>query len=500
MSVGRAPLALLAGLLLGPPASADATPGLAFLEYLAGHGIDTVRDVAVDADGNLVATGGTASPDFPTTAGAYDTTFNGWHDVWIAKLDPAGNLLWSTFLGGPEYDRAYAIEIDSHGDVVVAGRAGSGFPTTAGVVQPAFGGDLHPNSLYGKQDGFVAKLSGDGHRLLFATYLGGPDDGILRDLALDAADEIYVGGGAREPHPLVPADALQPKLAGGSDGFLAKLSPDGRTLRYATYVGGEGDEVGQPSVRVDRSGRLHALFVTRSSHAPTTPGALRARPAGGDEFYLVRLSPDGRRLEVATYLGGSRNEAFETHNLALAPDGDFLVAATTSSPDFPVSPGAAQPRFGGGVTPYGGDGVIARVSADGTRLVAATYLGGTGDESLEGVALTAEGDVVATGATASPEAWCCGAGGAGRGHDALLVQLDGALSKLRFALRIGGARDDSARASALDGHGSVYFGGMSESLDLPVLGARPGRALGELDAFVGRARLAPPAAPASPAR
>ena len=74
----------------------DGSLSLAFSTYLGGPSGDTVRDIATDSQGNVYLTGGTASSKFPVTTGAYDTTFNGWHDVYVMKLDPTGNLIWST--------------------------------------------------------------------------------------------------------------------------------------------------------------------------------------------------------------------------------------------------------------------------------------------------------------------------------------------------------------------------------------------------------------------
>jgi hypothetical protein len=112
-------------------AAPDAAAALDFARYLGGAAEDTCRDVAFDAAGNLYAVGGTKSTNFVTTDG---TTLNsgangagsGAHDIWVAKFDPAGRLLWSTLIGGNGYDRAYAVEVNAAG-VTVAGRAGVGF-------------------------------------------------------------------------------------------------------------------------------------------------------------------------------------------------------------------------------------------------------------------------------------------------------------------------------------------------------------------------------------
>lgn len=502
LRVWAGPLLLAALAPLGCGASTDARleRAVPFLNALSGPEIDSLRDVAVDAEGNLYATGGTASPGFPVTDGAYDTTFNGWHDVWVMKLDPAGRIVWSTFLGGPQYDRAYALELAPNGDVVVAGRAGEGFPVTAHGAQPGFGGDLHPNELYGPQDGFIVRLSNDGARLLAGTFLGGPDEGMLRDVAVDGDGFVYVGGGAREPHPQVRPTALFPHLRGEMDGFLAKLLPDLSRVVYATYVGGSGEEVGQPSVRVDAKGRLHALFVTRSKDATTTPGVLQPQPAARDELYLVRLSPGGDALELATYFGGSGNEAFETHNLALAPNGDMVIAATSNSPDLPVPASAWQPRYAGGSGEFGGDGVVLRIAADGTRLVAGTYFGGSGNDGFEGVSVLPNDEVVVSGVSGSKERF---AGlrltPAESGDDGVILRLAKGLDRCLGGLRVGGAGIDTARASAVGGRGTIAVGGMSDSDALPTRGPFPTRALGHTDAWIARVLLDDALAPETPA-
>jgi hypothetical protein len=107
---------------------------LRFSTYFGGSGdVDQPRDIFVDTDGNIFISGGTNSQNLPTTPGAYDRTQNGSVDVFVAKFDATGQLTWCTYLGGPNYDRAYAIEVDNQGYVYLAGRAGPGFPVTPGA-------------------------------------------------------------------------------------------------------------------------------------------------------------------------------------------------------------------------------------------------------------------------------------------------------------------------------------------------------------------------------
>jgi hypothetical protein len=123
-------------------------PQLVFATYFGGSQEDTIRDIITDSQGNIYVTGGTASPNFPVTAGSYDTTFNGWHDVFVAKLDPNGHLLWCTFIGGENYDRAYAIEVDNLG--YIAGMTKSADWPTLNPYQAAHSGHW---------DGALAKFS-----------------------------------------------------------------------------------------------------------------------------------------------------------------------------------------------------------------------------------------------------------------------------------------------------------------------------------------------------
>ena len=111
--------------------------------------------------------------------------------MYVAKLDPQGNLVWSTFIGGPNYDRAYAVEVDAQGFVYVAGRAGDQFPVTAGVFQPNFNGspDILP---YGPQDGFLCKLRPNGSAIIWCSYFGTDDNKMIRDIDLDAQGNIYL--------------------------------------------------------------------------------------------------------------------------------------------------------------------------------------------------------------------------------------------------------------------------------------------------------------------
>jgi len=251
----RSMICTLAVLLLAGIASAFAGDlyNLAISTYFGGSGWEHARDIYVNGNGNIYVCGGTASHDFPTTEGAYDRTFNFGDtsgqecDAFICKFGPGGQLIWSTFLGGPGYDRAYGMEVDAQGYVYVAGRAGRGFPTTPGAFQPTFQG-YNGGGYGGYQNGFVAKLSPDGSQLVWASYVGVAQ--LCRDIAIDERGDVYLPLGNPNQGALPPsewfANAFQKTPNGGTDCGVIKVSSDGsgwpiKNAHQSTFAGGPGD-------------------------------------------------------------------------------------------------------------------------------------------------------------------------------------------------------------------------------------------------------------------
>ncbi len=339
-----------------------------------------MRDLATDAQGNIYAVGGTASNDFPTTPGAFDRTHddspNGTvkhYDVFVTKFDSTGKLIWSTLLGGPGYDRAYAVEVDAQGFVYIGGRAGVGFPVTPGAAQTTFqGGGVQ---LYGEEDGFVCKLRPDGSALVFCTYFGTTDYNIVRDIDIDGQGNVYLASSTTVSFPASAAyfnGSFQPTKKQGLDCVVAKLNASGSSFAWATYLGGSGDDGTQPSVRVDGQGDVWYVAGANSTNLPLQ-NAAQPQPGGGVDLYLAKLSPDGKQLLVGTYLGGSSTEGSETHNLAVnRVTGDVYIGSATGSSNLPTTSNALQPFAGGG-----GDAMIARYNSAGT-LLSLSYLGGPG--------------------------------------------------------------------------------------------------------------------------
>lgn len=469
-----------------PPPPSGASFNLTFstlLDGASGSGYEMVRDIAIDAQGNIYVTGGTTALDFPTTTGAYQTTSTtggsavgnqGPGDVFVTKMSPTGQIIWSTLLGGPNYDRAYAIRVGSDGSVYVAGRAGPGFPTTSGVIQPAFAGDNSPNAEYGQQDGFVAKLSSDGKNLLWSTYVGEAGHAFLRDMDVDSQGRVYLAA-VNVGQPMTPfiTNGWQTSLSGdGNDGAYIRLSANAATVQYGTYFGASNSSstsTGSASVRLAPDGSVVVSSVESGQNFPTYR-AYQATNAGGNDFILMKFSPSDQ-IDFATYLGGSGNESNETHHLAIDKAGKIYLTGATASSNFPTTTGVVQRQFGGAT-----DTLVAVLSADGQSLLASTFLGGSGNEMTQGINVAHVGNtadaVVLSGTTTSSStslrASTGATSGSGGGEDAYLAVLSADLTTLRYLRRMGGSGDDDGRANAISSDGSkIYFGGHAYKSTFP---------------------------------
>lgn len=443
---------------------------MAFSTYFGGaEDWEHTRGIAAGDDGSIYIVGGTASDDFPTTAGAYDETFNGDVDVFVSKFTPEGELEWSTYFGGPNYDRAYTVRIDGNGDLYVAGRGGEGLPTTAGVLQPNYAG-FYTGGAYGRQNAFLAKFSGDGGTLLWSTYVG--VGALIRTFDLDEEGDVYASlsiepqSSNNQPSWMDTAfeNAYQPNPGSGRDNGVVKIDGDGGFAHWASWLGGNGDERPRSTVRVDSQGRAYVLVPTTSDNLQTTEGAWFPEYQGEEDLYLARLSADGTTLELGTYVGGTAHDEIETHGLGLTDDAIYLGFYTQST-DIETTPGAFQPAFGGGNV----DTMVARLELDGS-LSAATYVGGSGGDVSDGFDVSPDGEVVLVGESSSvdfpttPDAFQSDHAGQ---LDGTVVRLSADLSTLVYGSFFGGAGRDNLRTSTIDGDCTVLIAGAADGPGFP---------------------------------
>ena len=259
-------------------------------------------------------------------------------------------------------------------------------------------------------DAFVTKWSPDGRQILYSTYLGGSGDDIAMGIAVDSTGSAYVAGMTGSLDFPVTKSAFQKTFSGPStsfNAFVAKLSPDGSELAYATYLGGSNPQSGfggmTAHLAVDSAGEAVVAGATLSSTFPVTSGAFQSTPnatcaiespfvqTSGTAF-VTKFTADGSSLVFSTLLGGSCSTSAQA--VAIDPNGNAWVAGITDSPDFPVTKDAWQSAFGGDVY----DGFLARLTSTG-GLAYATYIGGPGYDTATGLAFDPQGDVYLTGTT-----------------------------------------------------------------------------------------------------
>jgi hypothetical protein len=380
--------------------------GLVYATFLGGTRRDRAFGIAIDAGGNATVTGYTNSSNFPTTPGAFRTTFtSGTNAAFITRLSADGaSLLYSTFLGGTVDDRAYALTLDAAGNAYVTGRTRSAdFPITPGAFGPSFRTTACRLSVCAH--GFISKLSPDGRRLLYSSFLGGSLSDRGLGVAVDAAGSAYVAGFTDSSDFPVTAGAYGTAFHGGlcgpspcTDAFVAKVDPAGTALVYSTFLGGSRGEQAH-DIAIDSQGTAYVTGDTNSSDFPITAGAFETQYrglAGVDHAFVVHLDATGGRLLYSTFLGGSN--ADRGSGLRVGPAGEAFVVGRTTSSDFPTTSGAYDPVFHGGAT---NDVFVSELDARGAALLYSTFLGGASDDWGNAVALDAQANVYVTGHTSS---------------------------------------------------------------------------------------------------
>jgi hypothetical protein len=330
---------------------------LVYSTFLGGTVEDYASSLAIDPSGFAYVTGFTASPDFPTTPGTFQTSFNcAYGQAFVTKLDTTGSsLVYSTYLGGSgSYgDGANGIAVDSAGCAYVTGYTYStDFPTTSSAFQATL------NSASDYSNAFVTKLSSTGESLVYSTFLGGSVEASASAIAVDSAGCAYVvGETSSSDFPTTPG-AFEPSLKqGGENAFVTKLNATGSSMVYSTFLGGSEDFYGDGAnaIAVDSSGCAYVVGYTYSANFPTTPGAFRTALKNamyGSNAFVTKLNSTGSSLVYSTYLGGSgyadpsgRHYSDQASAIAIDRFGCAYVAGSTASSDFPTSPGAFQTSF-----------------------------------------------------------------------------------------------------------------------------------------------------------
>lgn len=480
--------------------------------YLGASGADDIAAAAVK-DGTyprVFVGGSTSSADFPTTNDSpVDTrTQIGCSacpaDAFVQRRDAPGDVVWSTVIGDQGFERVAALAIATDGDVFAAGSAAS-LPMTTNAADATFAGGS--TAERGDEDGFVCRLDGETGAIEWCTFVGGNGSGGVTGLAYDAnGDDVVVVMNTVASESLDGDAAYNAGFSGrhrataqGADTVAIRISGDGTTFEWATYVGGSGDESASPSVALVASA-VHVLTTTSSTDAPTPSGHTTAAPAGRNA-YLASFSADGTMLRYGTYLGGAGDDWTAPH--ALVDAVVVYAAVNTTSADMPTR-NAAQATYGGGGSTGCGDGdgwvgaIIPSTSGAGS-FVSGTYVGGSRGDEIGGLTVTGAGEVVVSGRTYSSDfptaathvpfqamlnsVDCTSAPG---NSDGFLVQYlaggSAPLSARKIATYLGGAVADHFAAAASPYNGAFFvLAGATASTNFPVRQAFQTTRRGESD-------------------
>ncbi len=317
---------------------------LVYSTYIGGSGDDRAFGITLDSSNNAYFVGWTTSTDYPTTTGAFQTSnAGGISDAFVTEMNAAGSaLVYSTYLGGTGQDVGFGIALDSASNTLVTGYTYStDFPVTSGAFQTS-------TTVNGAA--WVAKVQAGGTALIYSTYMGGTDGTSAgNSIKVDPPGNAYVTGYTCASDFPVTAGAFQPTFGGdctnaGGDAFVTKLNPTGSALVFSSYLGGSGDDVGF-SIGLDNMNNIYITGRSSSPNYPTTPGAFQPASAGGYDAIFTIVDHTGTSLVYSTYLGGSAVDV--AFVMAVDKIGNAYMIGRSYSPNFPVTPGAAQSTLKG---------------------------------------------------------------------------------------------------------------------------------------------------------
>jgi uncharacterized protein (TIGR03437 family) len=320
----------------------------------------------------------------------------------VAKYDAAKTLVidpvlvYSTYLGGTGNDNGAGIAVDTAGNAYITGHTDSkDFPT----VNP-FQKTNPEGGSPGVGDGcvFVSKISADGSKLLYSTYLGGNGYDVGNAIAVDSAGDAFVTGSTTSSNfPM--ANAIQDKnLAPFGTAFVTKLSPAGNALLFSTYLGGSQSDVGY-GITVDSAGNAYITGNTNSQNFPvvnpieTPPATGSSQPTG----FVTKMSGNGSALIYSTYLGGANGEDIG-YGIAVDSTGSAYVAGTTASTDLPLVNALQSTNKNTSNT-----GFVVKINPSGSAFAYSTYLGGSQIDYLYAIAVDSSGNAYVTGRTNSKD-------------------------------------------------------------------------------------------------
>ncbi len=386
---------------------------LVYLTYFGGSKNEMHKDFKVDSNGNAYVVGFTNSPDFPATDNAIMKNLSGIQNAFIAVFDPAGNLLYSTLIGGENVDRAFAVAVDDEFNAYIQGITNSPtFPVTDDAFQKEKKGPVWNSSMSSADitfqdsfDLFITKINVKNSTIEYSTFFGGETmDTTEGSLDVDENGIIYFGGYTSALLLNVTDNAIQKEFNGVDDAFLTVLDPINKKLVYSTYLGGSDEDIGGEIVVKD--GILYYVGDTWSEDFPVSDNAYQKEFKGygnyaiGGDAFILKMNITDWSVIYSTYFGASADDGIG--DLEIDDDGNLYLLFTTESTDFPVTDDAYQLEKNG--IPYGPssfdndyptfDSAVVKLNPEGDQVIYSTFFGGSSGEQAFGFALNQGGFVL----------------------------------------------------------------------------------------------------------
>ena len=449
---------------------------LIYSSFIGGSNYDVGRSVEVDSSGNAYVTGRTQSSNFPTTSGAYNTSYNSNGDVFITKMNSAGSsLVYSTFVGGSYDDHGYGIDIDSSGNAYVTGYTSnwnwSGgnqsyytFPTTSGAFDESHNGD---------NDVFVIKLNPSGSSLLYSTVVGSNRSEDGRGIVVDSNGNAYVTGSTDSSNFPTTSGAYQKTSSGSTEAFVFKLNSTGAKMLYSTFLGGDNTDRAY-DIKVDTSGNAYVTGSTRSSDFPTTSGSYDQTHNSNYDVFVTKLNSTGKGLVHSTFVGGGDRDY--GYSIDIDSSGNAYVTGKTyyyysggnnsTSSNFPMTQNAYD-RFHNGNY----DAFAFKLNSAGTSLTYSTFIGGSSRDSGEGISVDGNGTAYITGYTSSynfPTTWGSQDTSQNGNDDIFVVKLSSSGSRIDYSTFVGGSSGDVGYDVEYHTSGHVFVTGVTYGSGFPV--------------------------------
>ncbi len=386
------------------------------------------------------------------------------------RIDP---LIFSTFLGGDNYDYGEDIKVDSESNIYTCGYSySSGYPTTIGCYSEDMSGE--PEQF---PDIVISKFNPEGDSLIFSTFIGGVIDDYGKSITLDAANNIYITGycGPTSTFP-VTTGAYDTTFNGGYDIFAIKLSPAGDSLHFSTFIGGSQDDYGQ-AIALDLSGNVYITGYTASGeNFPITDAAYNKSLTGEYDVFVCKLRNDGKALLYSTFIGG-KNDDFG-QDIIVDEESKAYITGITRSSDYPVSSRAFDRTYNDtSLAKDRGDCFLSKLDESGSRLEYSSYFGGQHTDAAYGIAIDSLKNIYFAGISKSSDYPVTenayqreynGSEAEAKGHgDIIITKVNALGDSLIYSTYIGGESTDRAFDLTLDEFNNALMTGSTASERFP---------------------------------